>query len=478
MYNVHARRLLFLACLLVVSVPLVSLPLDDLVQKALAQSSQMQDLELTKQNALLSQGISQAKAGVDVTLSSGTVSAAYNTTAGAYDLKTTGVGATFVFPDDGKTTIDVSLPIAVQTPGSAYALTPSVEVSHTITYGYTADNQENLLNQQTEVLALSTYDTSKLQFTSSIYTQISRILANEQSIKKTQKEIADLKRSVEQALQLKTLKQDSLAYQAQTQAIQAKQAALASYTDTKELLLAQFSTLTSFAWDGVQEIKEPDLNFSSEVNGNSSVRLKSLALDLAKEALRLKQAEFTNRNLVVGGGIGGSSANAGLIVGVPAKEMLQGSASATLSAKQFSVTAKVYATYDVTANDFSPSVSVGGTWKNNPTDASDRLTLQKAENEVMLAQLAYTSARDEYASNAAQLQSDIASWKLQYALLKQTIAYDQNLLEQQKTLFAKGLATQQQVDDAAFTVDQDAYTLQTTLLEGLILENRIRTMQI
>jgi outer membrane protein TolC len=158
--------------------------------------------------------------------------------------------------------------------------------------------------------------------------------------------------------------------------------------------------------------------------------------------------------------------------------MLQGSASATLSAKQSSVTAKVYATYDVTANDFSPSVSVGGTWKNNPTDASDRLTLQKAENEVMLAQLAYTSARDEYASNAAQLQSDIASWKLQYTLLKQTIAYDQNLLEQQKTLFAKGLATQQQVDDAAFTVDQDAYTLQTTLLEGLILENRIRTMQI
>jgi len=56
--------------------------------------------------------------------------------------------------------------------------------------------------------------------------------------------------------------------------------------------------------------------------------------------------------------------------------------------------------------------------------------------------------------------------------------YNLALLKQQQTLFEKGLATKADVDDAAFTVEMDAYTLASTLLDGLKLENQIRTLQI
>jgi hypothetical protein len=267
------------------------------------------------------------------------------------------------------------------------------------------------------------------------------------------------------------IRSDSLAYQAQEQAIKVKEATLANLQSTRELLLRQFSLLAGFAWEGVEAIPEPNLSFTSNPMGNSSVLLKSLALDLAKEELALKKAEFTNKSLVLNGGVSSSHSSS-------PTDGLSASAAATLQSKNLSAKAGLSGTYNYSTKTFSPSLTVSGSWNNNKTLASDALTLQKLENEVLIAELAYQTALNEYLQNAATLESNIAAWKMTHALHRQSMDYNLALLKQQQTLFEKGLATKADVDDAAFNVEIDAYTLSSILLDGLKLENQIRALQI
>ena len=475
----NQRRLAVLCLVLAATVPLTAIPLQDLITQALAESTNMKDLEYSKQKALLTVGLNQVEDELGIAVGSGEVTATYNS--GNYFFSTSGTNVAFTLPNDGKTTINVSTgAMGIDAPYSYSSISPSVSASHTLTYGYTADNQKSLLNRQTEVLALSTYDSSKLNFTTSLYSQIDSLLENEKSIKQTEKDLADLQTSLQQNLSLKLIRSDSLAYQAQEQAIKVKEATLANLQSTRELLLRQFSLLAGFAWEGVEAIPEPNLSFTSNPMGNSSVLLKSLALDLAKEELALKKAEFTNKSLVLNGRVK-TTQTSGIVpagAGLERTNSMSVQASAAIDAKQFSLSGGVNGTYNFDTGSFSPSLSVSGSWNNNKTLASDALTLQKLENEVLIAELAYQTALNEYLQNAATLESNIAAWKMTHALHRQSMDYNLALLKQQQTLFEKGLATKADVDDAAFNVEIDAYTLSSILLDGLKLENQIRALQI
>jgi len=96
----------------------------------------------------------------------------------------------------------------------------------------------------------------------------------------------------------------------------------------------------------------------------------------------------------------------------------------------------------------------------------------------LTADLAYRTALDEYNQSVVSLQNSIASYLMNYSLLLQTIAYNQETLQQQQDLFARGLATARQVEDAQFDVDLDVYSLNSSLLEGLKLENQIKSLHL
>ena len=472
MHMHNHRRLAVLCLVLSTTIPLMALPLEDLLAQALAKSTSMQNLEYSKQKALLTVGLNQVEDELGIALSSGEVTATYSDATSPYIFTTTGLNAAFSLPNDGNTTINVSSgAIGIDAPYSYYSISPSVSASHTLTYGYTADNRKSLLNRQTEVLALSSYESNKLTFTTNLYTQIDSLLENEKSIKQTEKDLADLKTSLEQNLSLKLIRQESLVYQAQEQAITLKEATLNNLQSTRELLKKQFTLLSGLVWEGVEEIGEPDLTFASNPMGNSNVSLKALDLDLAKEDLALKKAEFTNKQVLLNGGISTQNSST-------AAEKLTASASATLKANNFSAKAGLQGTYNYSTNGFSPSLSLSGSWNNNTTLATDSLTLQKLENEVLIAELAYQTALNDYLQSAATLESNIAGWNMTYALQSQSMEYNLALLKQQQTLFEKGLATKADVDDAAFAVEIDTYTLSTTLLDGLKLQNQIRALQI
>jgi len=479
MHNRRIRGMVLVLVLILGITSAFSQSLEDIVSKALGESSQMQDLEITKNNALLTQRISDAEEGVGISISSGTVSTTYDPSKNSYEFMTSGVGASFVLPNDGDTTISVSTGKMSYLPnGSAFAISPTVSASHTLTYGYTTDNRQSLANRQTELLATSSYESSKLNFTNTIYKQISSLLENEKSIKQTEKQIEDLRLDLEQNLSLKLIREGSLTHETQKQAIASQEATLSGLQASRELLLRQYATLTGSTWEGVDSIPEPVLDFSSNEEGNSNVLMQSLALSMAKEDLALKMAEFENKSLKLSGGIASSTIDTVFNNDKGDINTVTPELSATLSGKQFSLTGKVEGTYDISKNDFTPTVSISGNWSNNPTSTTDSLTVQKLQNEVLLAEIAYANAKNDYQQSATSLENRIASWNLSYMLLGQTMDYHKQVLEQQQDLAKRGLATQREVDDAAFTSQMDAYDMATTLLEGLQLENEIRILQI
>nr|WP_321305204.1 hypothetical protein [uncultured Sphaerochaeta sp.] len=479
MHNRRIRGMVLCLVLIIGTTSAFSQSLEDIVSRALGESTQMQDLEITKNNALLTQSISQAEDDVGITVSSGEVSATYDPSANAYQFMTSGMGASFLLPNDGETTITVSTGTMRYLPnGSAFAISPKVSASHSLTYGYTTDNRESLANRQTEVLATSSYESSKLTFANTIYKQISSLLENEKSIKQTEKQIADLRLDLEQNLSLKLIREGSLTHETQKQAIASQEATLSGLQASRELLLRQYATLTGSTWEGVDSIPEPVLDFSSNEEGNSNVLMQSLALSMAKEDLALKMAEFENKSLKLSGGIASSTIDTVFNNYKGDINTITPEFSATLAGKQFSLTGKVEGTYDISKNDFTPTVSVSGSWSNNPTSTTDSLTVQKLQNEVLLAEIAYANAKNDYQQSVTSLENRIASWNLSYMLLGQTMDYHQQVLNQQQDLAERGLATKSEVEDATFTVEMDAYDLAVTLLSGLQLENEISILQI
>jgi len=483
----HHRRLRSLAMLVVASLiisPLSAMPLSTIVEKALSESAKMQDLELTKRDTLLTIGRNQAEDGVGVSVS-GDLTTTLDLDSPSTTLRSSGVDTTITLPNDGKTSIQVSTgALSYGSSGNTYSVAPTVGASHTFTYGLTGDNRKSLTNRQTEVLATSTYDVSRVNYTTSLYSQIATILDNEKSIKKTAKELADLERTLEQNLTLKLVKEDSLIHRASVQAIQSKKTTLEGLNTTRELYLRQFKNLTGFEWEGVSDIPEPNLLFNPDQSQSSTLKLKSLAVDLAKEDLAIQKATYTNKSLVVGGSVGGSASKTkskNILTGVEKIDYYNDATikgSASLIANQYKISGSVSATYDFEDNTFTPSLTIGGSWSNNPSSYSEGLKLQQLENAVLTAELAYRTAIDEFNQSVMTIQNSIASYVMNYSLLLESIAYNQETLEQQKDLYARGLATALQVEDAQFAVDLDTYTLNSSLLEGLKLENQIKSLSL
>lgn len=216
----------------------------------------------------------------------------------------------------------------------------------------------------------------------------------------------------------------------------------------------------------------PKLAFEKNPKGNTSVALKALAVELAQEDLKLAKAALTNKTLRINGGMDvvNSSTSTSNSIG--------GQVGADFSAKNYTLGASFSGSYNLDAKNFSPTLTVSGSWNNNSTQLTEKLNIQKLENSAILASISYNDALQEYLYSASSIQSQVASWQLEYELLESTISYNVKALEQQEALFAKGLTTKSSVDNARFAVGQDEYEKALTLLKGLVLENSIRSLQI
>ncbi len=467
-----------LVLLVLIPLSLTSASLDEIIKTAYASSEEMKRYELDRKNTELTVSIAEAKEELGISVTSGEVSAEFQPGAGNYVFGTTGTKATFTLPNDGKTAITIGTGSVSYTPNNnTYSLRPTVSATHSFLYGEDSDNRSTLLNKQSALLGTYSYQSNLIQFENSILNQIKAILTNEKSINDTKKSIVIQEKGMSDALALRTLSKDSVAYKEQENTMTRLQSTLASLQGNQELLESQYTHLISLPWEGIPTIREPNLAFEKNPNGNTSVALKALAVDLAQEDLKLANAQLSNKTLQVNGAVGASAADP-VVTATGRVNSIGGTVGASFNAKNYSVGASFNGSYDLDSQDFTPKLTVSGSWNNNPTQLTEKLNIQKLENSVMLASIAYNDALQEYLYTASSIQSQVASWQLEYALLESTISYNKKALEQQEALFAKGLTTKSSVDNARFAVGQDEYERALSLIKALVLENSIRNLQI
>ncbi len=478
MRNNHMALVATFLLLVLIPFSLTSVSLDEIIQTAYGSSEEMKRYELDRKNADLTVSIGEAKEELGISVSSGDVSAKFDPASGNYIYETTGSKATFTLPNDGKTAISVGTgSVSYTTNSNKYALNPTVSASHSILYGEDSDNRSTILNKQSALLGTYTYQSNLIQFENSILNQIQSLLTNEMNINETMKSIVIQQKGMSDALVLKTLSKDSVAYQELENSMARLQSTLASLQSNQELLESQYTQLTSLSWEGIPTIAEPNLAFEKNPNGNTSVALKALALDLAQEDLKLAKAALTNKTLQINGGTNFYSVDSA-VPSIGQLSSVGGTVGASFSAKNYSVGAGFSGSYNLDSNTFTPTLTVSGSWNNNSTQLAERLNIQKLENSAMLASISYNDALQEYLYTASSIQNQVTSWQLEYALLESTISYNIKALEQQETLFAKGLTTKSSVDNARFAVGQDDYEKALALIKGMVLENSIRNLQI
>ncbi len=513
----HISLVVTLVLLVLTPSSLFSASLDEIIKTSYGSSEEIKRYELDRRNTALTVSIGEAKEELGISVTSGNVSAEYNPSTGNYEFATTGTKATITLPNDGKTAITVGTgPVSYTTNSNRYALNPEVSASHTILYGDSGDNRSTLLNKQSALLGTHKYESNLVQFENSIINQIKALLTNEKSISETLKNIVVQQKVLSDALTLRTFSRDSVAYKELENSMTRLQGTLASLVHNQELLESQYTDLTSqswnsnvrlgpalaklettnlsefkaetlldaLTWDGLPSIREPNLTFEKNPNGNTAVALKGLELDLAQEDLKLAKADLTNKNLKIEGGTSFYSSKYQKTTIIPPSikdvtvKNIDAHVGASFSANTYSFGAGFGGSYDLDANQFTPTLTVSGSWNNNPTQLTEQLNIQKLENSAMLASITYNDALQEYLYTASSIQSQVAAWLLEYGLLKSTIAYNVKALEQQEALFAKGLTTRSSVDNARFAVGQDEYEKALTLLQGRLLENSIRSLQI
>lgn len=468
----------FLILLLFVPASLFSISLDEIIASAYSFSDTMKSYELDRKNTELSLHMAEAKDQLGISISSGEISATYNPKNGSYEYRTTGPEAELTLPEN-KTVITIGTgALSYQADSPYYTVSPSLNVSRSFLIGESSDNRSSLINRQTSLLGNSSYQNNLIQFENSILNAVRNLLTNEKNINETMRSIVIQEKAINDALTLKLLSKESVAYQEQQNSLERLKSTLVSLESNQSLLESQYKQLTSLSWEGIPSIREPKLEFVRNPGESMQVALKALALKLAQEDLTLAQAEQTNKNLRVSAGGKYESSFLSSSTGDITTNSITGSVSAQYLAKNYSFGAGLVGKYNIESSSFTPTLTVAGSWNNNGTTANETLNIQKLENSVALATYAYNDALQDYLSTASSLEGQIAAWKLEHALVQNSMVYHENVLEQQQALFAKGLTTSSSVDNARFTVAQDAYEQALSLLKGLSLENSIRSLQI
>jgi outer membrane protein TolC len=458
--------------------------LDSIITKAKQNSSTIQLLNLSKRNSDLSLELSDLEGTLGISVSGGVtyLERDYGTILDSDIVPSIVASPTvsLILPNDGNTSISFSATNISRTFGSKdyWGANPSIGVSHTFRFGDTGDILDDLKLSKQRVEIEQTYQKRILDFESSIYAKIAEILNLEITLLNNEKDLYVQRTKVENAQKLRSSSEDSIAFRSLTLELSRLENVKAGNLQKLMMAQKQYEQLTGLKWDGVENIKESDLNFVALPTGDSSVLLASLDLEIAKENLALNRRTTTKTErgstvptLTVGGNAGITYQNN--VLGTELDYKI--GANTNYSAKNFSTGASVSLNISDTGK-VTPTLTISGSWSNNQSLASDKITVQSLENSVTIAQFNYQEALLDYQIKANQLENDILSYRLDIERYKESVALRNQSLVQIKEAFEMGLVTQTDVDKALLDVELIKYETKINALQALILENKIKGM--
>ena len=462
------RRLVLAMTLLVTAMTLCAAPYSDILSGAKANSITLKNAEISYRNALISVDKNSLDDEVQITVSgSAKVSPSLSVSP----------SVTVVLPNDGSTTIEAAVPVTLDySDASLYSASPSVTVKHLFDLtGYDKKAITDLSNSKSLLGSEQTYQNAVISFETTVLNSIKSLLAAEKNLAAQKYTLAENEKSLNDRVALGQITEGSVTWQQLSNQIAISRNTIASLERQIENAKAQYKTLTGMEWDGVTDLPEPDLSFTVLPTGNTSVIMKQIDAEIAKANLDAKNVQLNPQAVSVNGTL--SSVNSNNVL--KTTNSIDLNAGATYSQSNWSVGSSVGFSYNARDNKFdTPSLTISGNWQNKNTTKKDELELQSLSNMVIAAE---NSAQDEltsYIQSARTLELDIMQYEYTKIQTASNSDYLKAGLENVKALYEAGLATDAELKKAEFNVKMDEYDTMSVIIDGLLLQNRIRQLNL
>lgn len=462
------RRFVLAMTLLVTAMTLCAAPYSDILSGAKANSITLKNAEISYRNALISVDKNSLEDEVQITVSgSAKVSPSLSVSP----------SVKVVLPNDGSTTIEAVVPVTLDySDASLYSASPSVTVKHLFDLtGYDKKAITDLSNSKSLLGSEQTYQNAVISFETTVLNSIKSLLAAEKNLAAQKYTLAENEKSLNDRVALGQITEGSVTWQQLSNQIAISRNTIASLERQIENAKAQYKTLTGMEWDGVTDLPEPDLSFTVLPTGNTSVIMKQIDAEIAKANLDAKNVQLNPQAVSVNGTL--SSVNSNNVL--KTTNSIDLNAGATYSQSNWSVGSSVGFSYNARDNKFdTPSLTISGNWQNKNTTKKDELELQSLSNMVIAAE---NSAQDEltsYIQSARSLELDILQYEYTRIQTESNSDYLKASLENVQALYEVGLATEAELRKARFNVEMDEYDTMSVIIDGLLLQNRIRQLNL
>lgn len=475
------RKLLAIVFALVLGMSLSAESLDTIIQSAKENSPSYKNTQITYQNNLINLQQMDKEDEAIITIG-GSVTPITETKIDENTIRVMSISPTFsVKSPDKNTTVSGNVGYTMDYDNTFRTVSPELELSHTFDFsGFDSDSLEDLNYSISKITTEKTYMEGEYEFEKTVINTIESLLSALKQLDNTNKQIQDTRTQIENIDKLGTVSKDSVVYKNLMNSLTVLENTKDSLDAQYENAKANYKIFTGLEWDGVENISEPKLDLNVLEGGNSSVLLASLAIQKAQDEYNQLKAQQNPIGLKVNGKTSGSYTNSDF--------RDSGSYSIgggmTYSANNWTIGANHTSTWKFDSGKdpvYSPSLTISGTWTNGSLGATgvidstrDDLALQAKQNEIMKANNDYVSAMTSYTQQAQALSVQVMQWNFEKSQADSNMSYLEAVLADKEALFDQGLATQKDVDDAAFDVAQAEYDYQVMLLKGLSLERDLK----
>ena len=445
---------------------------DDIVAAALENSTTVRTLNINRENTILNRQIADTDQKMTVSLSTGEVTVQKEGT--GTPVFSMGPSATFTLPEFNGSTVSfgVSNVTRIYKSGdSSVTFTPDASYRKTIDISSYKDTREDISTLSSRISQDVGYEKSLLQFRIGVLQSIATIMQSEISVESGRIAYDRLVADRKTALASGEITEGSLADLQSQMAIESRRVAQESAEKNLSDLLKSFKTNYGIEYERPDSVRDADLTVEEREGGNTSVVLAEMNLQIAQQTLDAATGSTTKLQL-------GANASAPMTLtnGTDLNTVINGSVSGTITGTNYTVGARAGASYR--QEEFSPYITVTGTWSNKKNSETDALTIQSLRNKLILAQIDYDDALEAYRSDLASLRSSVSSHLSDIAQSEVGARYNRLILERKQEMYDNGLITGRDLEDARLAVEKDEVQAMVYALNALVLESRIAALQL
>ncbi|MCR4676078.1 MAG: hypothetical protein K5634_02475 [Sphaerochaetaceae bacterium] len=468
------KRFVAVILVLFICMSVFATDVQTLLEEARKASREVQGYERTRENAYLVKRESEVE-GTKVTVKSGTTASADAVFIGSTD--GTGNTVSVVFPEIGDNifiTTGMNVSNIYLSKSAALDVTPTVSVQKNFNLKTYEDTRTDIQDKITDIQAEYSYESGMISFENAFYQAVINIIKAQSSISQAEREYIRTKSEYEASVKAGFIREGSLTALKTEMSIESSLASIESSKESLENLLLSFKNKYGIEYTDVTEVREPSVEITPSSEKSSSVRLAELALESAKQ-----EYEAKNGHASVITASASLSPEVSFDSNMKYSQTVLGAAlSAGFTDDNWTVSASLSDSIDF-ESAISPVLTVSGKWTNDDSrPKTDEIAIKKLANTVLEKQAALTEALNKYEETLAGLQVSADDYRASLAQLKVRQNYNDRYLEAALEQFASGLCKERDLEDALYEVEEDEKDALILSLQGLIIENNIKLLNI